>query len=400
VEHSTTGIRVLASPEEIRQLLRAKVAAAVQELLEEEISLLLGSERYERTETRNGYRNGGERRQVTTEAGPMELKIPRARVRQADGSTAEFRSAVLPRYQRRTKRVDEAILGAYLAGANTRRIRKALEPLLGESNLSRSAISRVVQRIKASFEIWSNRDLSENHCMVLYLDGIHLNVRLARRVVSVPVLIALGVREDGRKELISMRLVGAESGSTWEGLIDDLRKRGMAPPAVIVSDGHAGLKRAMARWPEAKVQRCSLHKLHNLLDHCPKHARAELRRDYTAIVYAKNGMVAREAREKFLRKWRSLCPEVARSLEEAGDHLLTFFEFPRAMWKSLRTTNPIENLNREFRRRTKTQGSFSTEDSALTLLWGLIAFGQIRMRKIDGHEHVPMLLEPAKPKAA
>jgi len=397
---STTGIRVLPSPEDIRQLLREKVAAAVQELLEEEISLLLGSERYERTETRNGYRNGGERRRVTTETGSLELKIPRARVRQADGSTAEFRSAVLPRYQRRTKRVDETILGAYLAGANTRRIRKALEPLLGESNLSKSAISRVVQRIKAAFETWSGRDLSEDRHAILYLDGIHLKVRLARRVVSVPVLIALGVQEDGRKELISMRLVGAESGSTWGGLIDDLQKRGLATPVVIVSDGHPGLKRAMARWPEAKVQRCALHKLHNLLDHCPKHARAELKRDYNAIVYARNGLAAREAREKFLRKWRLLCAEVARSLEEAGDHLLTFFEFPRAMWKSLRTTNPIENLNREFRRRTKTQGSFSKEDSALTLLWGLIAFGQIRMRKIDGHQHVATLLAAATPKAA
>jgi transposase-like protein len=256
VEKPTTGMRVLPSPEDICQLLRVKVIAAVQELLEEEISLLLGSNRYERTETRNGYRNGGELRQVTTENGPMELKIPRARVRQADGSTTEFRSSVLPRYQRRTKRVDEAIIGAYL------------------------------------------------------------------------------------------------------------------------------------------------HKLHNLLDHCPKHARAELKRDYNAIVYARNGMAAREAREKFLRKWRSLCAEVARSLEEAGDHLLTFFEFPKAMWKSLRTTNPIENLNREFRRRTKTQGSFSTEDSALTLLWGLTAFGQIRMRKIDGYQHAAMLLATAKPKAA
>jgi putative transposase len=400
MEDSTTGLRVLPSPEGIRQLLRAKVAAAVQELLEEEISLLLGSERYERTETRNGYRNGGERRRVTTESGPMELKVPRARVQQPDGSTAELRSSVLPRYQRRTKRVDEAILGAYLAGANTRRIRKALEPLLGESNLSKSAISRVVQRIKTSFEIWLVRDLSEERYAVLYLDGVHLKVRMARRVISVPVLTALGVREDGTKELISLRLVGSESGSTWEALIDDLSKRGLEAPVVMISDGHAGLKRATARWPEAKVQRCTLHKLHNLLDHCPRHARPELKRDYNAIVYARDGLAAREAREKFLRKWRSLCAEVARSLEEAGDQLLTFFEFPRAMWKSLRTTNPIENLNREFRRRTKTQASFSTEGSALTLLWGLVAFGQIRMRKIDGHRHVSVLLATAKPKAA
>ncbi len=397
---SSTGLRVLPSPEDIRQLLRAKVVAAVQEVLEEEIALLLGSQRYERTETRNGYRNGGEQRRVTTENGPLELKVPRARVQQPDGSTAEFRSSVLPRYQRRTQRVDEAILGAYLAGANTRRIRKALEPLLGESNLSKSSISRVVQRIKTSFESWSTRDLAEDCYVVLYLDGIHLKVRMARRVVSVPVLAALGVKEDGTKELVSLRLVGVESGPTWEGLIEDLSKRGLPGPVVVVSDGHAGLKRATALWPEAKVQRCAVHKLRNLLDHCPRHARVELKRDYHAMVYAKDGLAAREAREKFLRKWRPLCAEVARSLEEAGEHLLTFFEFPKALWKSLRSTNPIENLNREFRRRTKTQGSFSTEDSALTLLWGLVAFGQICLRKIAGHRQVSALLATAKTKAA
>jgi transposase-like protein len=400
MEHPSTGLRSLPSLEDIRQLLRSKIAEAVQEVLEEEIALFLGSRRYERTEARAGYRHGREARRVTTENGPLELKVPRARLRQADGSTAEFRSQVLPRYQRRTKRVDEAIVGAYLAGANTRRIRRALAPLLGEANLSKSSISRVVQRIKAAFERWSARDLSEEHYGVLYLDGFHLKVRLARRVVSAPVLIALGVKADGTKELLSLRLVGSESGATWEALVEGLSRRGLPGPVAVVSDGHAGLKRAMALWPEAKVQRCAVHKLRNLEDHCPRHARAELRRDYHAIVYAQDGLAAREAREKFLRKWRSLCAEVARSLEEAGDHLLTFFEFPKALWKSLRSTNAIENLNREFRRRTKTQGSFATEDAALTLLWGLVAFGEIRMRKIDGHRQVAALLAGAKTKAA
>jgi transposase-like protein len=377
-------------------LLRSKVREAIQEVLEEELAQILGSQPYERTETRLGYRNGGELRRVTTESGPMELKIPRARLQQPDGSTSEFRSTVLPRYQRRTKPVDEAILGAYLAGANTRRIRKALEPLLGEANLSKSSISRVVQRIKGSFENWSTRDLGESEYAVLYLDGIHLKVRMARRVLSVPVLAALGVKADGTKELAALRLVGVESGATWEALVEDLSKRGLPAPVLIVGDGHKGLKRATALWPEAKVQRCAVHKLRNLVDHCPAHARPELKRDFNAIVHAKDGLAARDAREKFLRKWRSLCAEVARSLEEAGDNLLTFFEFPKAMWRSLRSTNPIENLNREFRRRTKTQGSFSTEDSALTLLWGLVAFGHIRMRKIEGHRYVSALLAGAK----
>lgn len=123
------------------------------------------------------------------------------------------------------------------------------------------------------------------------------------------------------------------------------------------------------------------------------HARSELRRDYQAIIRARDGLAARQAYEAFLRKWSKLCPAVARSLAEAGVQLLTFYEFPKGMWKSLRTTNALENLNREFRRRTKTQGSFSTEEAAVTLLYGLVAFGQIRMRKIDGHKQLVNLLQ-------
>jgi transposase-like protein len=122
------------------------------------------------------------------------------------------------------------------------------------------------------------------------------------------------------------------------------------------------------------------------------HARRELKRDYDRIIYAHDGLAAREAHQAFVTKWTSLCPAVARSLEEAGELLLTFYAFPKALWRALRTTNSLENLNREFRRRTKTQASFSTEAAAVTLLYGLVAFGQIEMRKIDGHRRVSELV--------
>jgi putative transposase len=144
--------------------------------------------------------------------------------------------------------------------------------------------------------------------------------------------------------------------------------------------------------PKPLVQRCTLHKWRNLEGRCPAHARRELKRDYDRIVYAKDGLKAREAYQSFVSKWSPLCPAVVRSLEEAGEQLLTFYEFPKAMWRSLRTTNSVENLNREFRRRTKTQASFSSEEAALRLLYGLVAFDQIRMHKIDGHRHVAALL--------
>ncbi len=125
-----------------------------------------------------------------------------------------------------------------------------------------------------------------------------------------------------------------------------------------------------------------------------------MKRDYNRIIRAANGLAARKAYDTFVSKWSTLCPAVAKSLEEAGDELLTFYEFPKSMWRSLRTTNPLENLNREFRRRTKTQSSFSTEGAAITLLYGLVAFGQIRMHKIDGHREVKALIAQMKTEAA
>jgi len=299
---------------------------------------------------------------------------------------------VLPRYARRTREVDAAILGSYLAGANTRRIRLALAPLLGEAHLSKSAVSRVVARLRALFERWDQRDLSQESYAVIYLDAINLRVRLARRVVVAPVLVVLGVGEDGQKHLVGMRLAVREATSTWRGLVADLGRRGLAAPLIVISDGHPGLAKAIELWPGAKVGRCTIHKFRNLLDHCPRHAHGELRQDYHRIVRARDGLSAREAYDQFLSKWSRLCPAVARSLEEAGTKLLTFYEFPRAMWKSLRTTNPIENLNREFRRRTKTQASFPGEEAAVTLLFGLVAFGQIKLRRIDGYQHLPQVI--------
>ena len=134
------------------------------------------------------------------------------------------------------------------------------------------------------------------------------------------------------------------------------------------------------------MQRCTEHKRANLLQHCPAHARRELRRDSNRIVYAKNGIDARKAYDELAAKWTPLTPAVVRSLEEAGNQLLTFYEFPRVMWKSIRTTNALENLNREFRRRTKTQASFSSEESAVALLFGLIASGQIQT---TAHRRLP-----------
>ena len=335
---------------------------AIEVVIDEELDQALGCRAYERSEERRGYRNGTETRRVTTAVGTRELRVPRARVRAEEtGETKEFRSELLPRYQRRTREVGEAILATYLSGANSRWIRKALKPLLGDEHLSKSAVSRVVSRLKERFKEWQSRELSDDNYAIVFLDGFHLKVRMAKRVVSVPVLAALGVAPDGKKQLLSLRPAASEASTRWGSLVEDLQDRGLPAPKLVVSDGHKGLTKALEKWPGTRLQRCVKHKSANLLEHCPAHARREVKRDYDRIVCAKDSIEARRAYAEFLTKWTPLAPAVVRSLDDAGEHLLTFYEFPRAMWKSIRTTNPLENLNREFRRRTKTQASFTTE---------------------------------------
>jgi transposase-like protein len=391
-ETSTSPRTILQFRQDIETQFRRQIREALDVALKEELAAALASERHERTDRRRGYRHGTIDRTITTPNGTRTVTVPRGRIVGHDETSQEFHSQLLPRYARRTREIDEAILGCYLAGANSRRIRTALKPLLGERHLSKSAVSRIVARLKVLFTTWRDRDLSTERYPIIFLDGFHLKVRLVRRVVAVPVLAALGVAENGQKCLLDLHVAASEAAAMWGGVITSLQQRGLPAPLLLVVDGHAGLKKALEQWDGVRVQRCTTHKLVNLKAHCPKHAHAEMKRDYHRIVYAADGLAARAAYDAFVKKWSTLCPAVATSLEEAGLELLTFYTFPKAMWKSLRTTNTLENLNREFRRRTKTQASFGTEDAALIILYGLVAFGQIQLRKIDGHKQLPSFI--------
>lgn len=391
-ETSTSPASIVQFRQDIEAQFRWHIRQALEASLKEELAAALGSSRHERTDGRRGYRHGTIDRTVTTPEGTRPVTVPRGRLVRDDGGTTEFQSHLLPRYARRTREVDEAILGCYLGGVNSRRIKVALKPLLGTAHLSKSAVSRIVGRLKALFATWQGRDLSSERYAIVFLDGFHLKVRVARRVVAVPVLAALGVTERGQKCLLGLRMAVSEAETSWGAVLSDLQARGLPAPVLLIVDGHAGLKKALTRWAGVRVQRCTTHKLENLKAHCPAHARPEMKRDYDRITHASDALAARAAYDAFVKKWSTLCPAVAQSLEEAGLELLTFYDFPKPMWKSIRTTNTLENLNREFRRRTKTQASFGTETAALTVLYGLVAFGQIDLRRIDGYTQLPWFL--------
>jgi putative transposase len=305
----------------------------------------------------------------------------------------EWTSTIIPRYQRRMPQVNEAVVATYLAGGNTRRIRSALQPLLKAAPLSKSAVSRVIATLKDGLEAWRTRPLADLSVIYLYLDGFALRVRSAGKVVSVPVLGVVGVLPDGHKHLLALELCGGESFAAWRGCLDDLVARGLRAPVLAIVDGNAGLRRAVGEtWPRAALQRCCVHKLRNLERKAPKHVLAEIRDDFHRIVYAADADVARAAYTAFERAWAKRCPGVVTSLREAGNELLTFFAFPKSQWKALRSTNVIERLHQEFRRRVKTQGSLPSEGAAIVLLFSLVASGQIKLRRIDGWRRIAAVL--------
>ena len=380
--------RVGADTIELR--MRERIRDTIEEIVEEELVAALGAGPSSRVSERRGYRHGTRERTLTTTLGTATFGMPRARLEAADGSRREWRSETIRRYERRTAHLDEAILGVYLCGANTRRIRGALAPLLRGGPLSKDAVSRLVGRLAQDFAAWSERDLAGESIRYLIQDGWYPKVRIGRRRVVVPVLVTLGVREDGERVILDMRMAGEESGASWTEALASLVRRKMGTPVLAIIDGNPGLHAALQqKWPSIAIQRCTAHKLRNLTAKAPARLREELKEDYRRMIYAEDPSAVEKARTTFARKWKLRCPPVIASFDEAGDELFTFTHFPKSQWKALRTTNALERINGEFRRRTKTQSSLPSSDAVMLLLFGLLRSGAVKLRRMDGWEDMP-----------
>jgi putative transposase len=363
--------------------LRERIRGFIEELLEQELTAALGRRRHGRGPS-PGHRHGHRERRLTGSFGPVEISVPRARLRAEDGATREWRSAVLPRYARRTRQVEALIAGAYLAGANTRRVQRALAALF-RGAVGKDVVSRTWRKVKTDWEAWCRRDLAGEDMVRLVLDGTVVRVRVDRKAAAISLLVVLGVRRDGQKVLLAVKNMGGEGEAAWRAVLDDLVARGLRAPTFLIVDGAAGLARALAAlWPEVPTQRCTVHKHRNLLAHAPEALHEEVSADYTDMIYAATPAEIEQRRRTFLRKWRLKCRAVADSLEEAGDRLFTFARLPSVQWKSARTTNAVERLHEEFKRRIKTQTVLPSAETAAMLFWALLAAGQVTMRKVDG----------------
>jgi putative transposase len=374
---------------------RQRVRIFIKTILEEELQAALGRGRYERSAGgARGHRNGHRERQIIGTFGAETVKVPRARLVDDRGETSEWRSQALRRYQRLTRKAEALIAAVYLSGTNTRRVKRALFSLF-DGAVSKDVVSRAWRKVKVDWEAWCARSLAGEAIVRLILDGTVVKARIDRKATAISVLVAIGVRRDGQKILLAIRNMGGESTAAWRAFLGDLDARGLKAPDFVVVDGAPGLEAALAElWADVPIQRCTVHKHRNLLAHAPKSLHDELTEDYRDMVYAETRAAIEQRRKAFLRKWRLKCPAVADSLEEAGDRLFTFTRLDPSQWKSARTTNAIERLHEEFRRRIKTQAVLPDAETAPMLFWALLASGQIVMRKVDGWQTLSQPLDP------
>jgi transposase-like protein len=367
----------------LEEAVRGEVRAFIEQLLEEEVDAALGRGRYERGAVSKGRRHGHRPRQLVTTFGPLTLTVPRARLADEAGEQ-EWKSALLPAYKRLSHRAEALIAEVYLAGINTRRARRALAKLF-EGHVGKDVVSRAWQKTRSAWQAWQERDLAGDDMVRLILDGTVVKVRLDRKATAISLLVALGIRRDGQKVVLAIKNMGGESEAAWRAVLDDLTARGMTRPELVIVDGGKGLEAALASlWDDVPVQRCTVHKERNLLAHAPKHLHDEIKADFNDMVHAKSAAAVLAKRKAFLAKWKLRCRPVATSLEEAGERLFTFVRYPPEQWRSLRTTNAIERLHEEFKRRIKTQCLLPCAETAAMLFWALLASGQITMRRVDG----------------
>ena len=395
----TSAFSLLACDEgfdPIEDRLRANIRGTIEAVFNEELDGFLGRLRYGREAGAvKGYRHGQRDRRITGTFGTETISVPRARVEDEAGKISEWRSKALPRYQRLTKTAEALIASVYLSGTNTRRVKRALFALF-KGAVSKDVVSRAWRKVKGDWDAWCARSLADEDIIRLILDGTVIKTRIDRKTTNISVLAAIGVRRDGQKVLLSIMNMGGESTAAWRQFLDDLDVRGLKRPEFVIVDGAPGLEAALvALWgDELPIQRCTVHKHRNLLGHAPKHMHDELTEDYRDMIYADTAANVEKRRKAFLRKCRLKCRAVADSLGEAGDRLFTFTRLDPAQWKAARTTNAIERLNEEFRRRIKTQTVLPCAETVPMLLWALLASGQITMRKVDGWQTLAQPIEP------
>jgi putative transposase len=345
--------------------LREIVERVLQEMLEAEMTHHIGGAApYERTERRTGHRNGHKPRTLRTRVGTLNLLVPQDR----EGT---FSTRLFSRYQRNEKALVLALMQMYVEGVSTRKVKEVTEELCGTS-FSKSLISSLASGLDSELEAWRNRRLEAEAYPYLFVDARYEKVRVDGRVVSQGVLIVSGVRDDGYREILGVEIADTESEATYQELFRSLKIRGLKGVELVVSDDHGGLKAAIARhFQGATYQRCQVHYARNLLGMVGPAKRKELAEGLRGVFAAPSREVALRLASELADRWRISHPRVAEHLEEHIEECLTCLAFPESHRRRIRTTNGLERLNQEIKRRTRVVRIFPNRKSCLRLVSAL-----------------------------
>jgi transposase-like protein len=382
-----------------REGARRMLAAALEAEVDAYIAAFteLTDERGHRLVRRNGHAPA---RQLATGTGQVEVVRPRVDDRRVDPETGQrrrFQSVILPRWVRRSPKVAEVLPLLYLHGLSSNDFVPALAELLGSAaGLSASVITRLTTQWQAEREAFGQRDLSEVDYVYCFADGVHFSIRLGDQG-RLCCLVIVGVRADGRKELVAVADGTRESTDDWAELLRDLRRRGMGAPVVMVGDGALGLWRALREvFPATREQRCWVHKVRNVLGALPRSVQAGARRALNEIILAEDRTHAERAVDAFAADYGVKWPKAVAKVTDDQDALLTFFDYPAEHWVHLRTTNPIESAFSPVRARTRVAKGPGTRDTGLAMVFKLLQAAEGRWRAVNGPHLVALVRAGAR----
>lgn len=362
--------------------LRQSVQRVLQQLLEAQITEHVGAAPYERTEHRKRHRNGYKQRTLNTRVGTLELLVPQDR----EGT---FSTSLFARYQRNEKALVLSLMEMYIEGVSTRKVKEVTEELCG-TTFSKSLVSRLSTDLDAELQAWRDRPLDKGTYPYLFVDARYEKVRVGSRVISEGVLIVSGVRDDGFREILAVDVADVESETTYQDLFRSLKERGLCGVELVTSDDHQGLKAAIARhFHGASHQRCQVHFTRNLMERVSYDRRKELAADLRTIFDASNRELAMTLAEKLAAKWRKEgYKKVADHLEEHVEECLSCLAFPESHRKRIRSTNGLERVNQEIRRRSRVVRIFPNRASCLRLVTAVVA--EISEEWVTGKRYLDM----------
>lgn len=355
---------------EDREFFKSVVQEVFQQVLEAEMDEAVQAQKGERTPGRLGYRSGYYTRYLTTRVGTLELRVPQDR----DG---RFSTELFERYQRSEKALVSALAEMYVQGVSTRKVKAITEELCGHA-FSASAISEINKKLDGELQQFSQRKLEEDY-PYLILDARYERVRQNGTIEPHAVLVALGINAEGRRCVLAVELANRESKSSWRDFLLRLKERGLSGVELVVSDDHPGLRDAIPKvLTEACWQRCYVHFLRNALDYLPRRGGDDCLRELRWLYDRRDAQEARSDLASWLSKWQPKYPKLCSWVEENIEQTLTFYRFPLAHHKHIKSTNMLERLNQEIKRRTHVVRIFPNERSCLRL---------IRALAVETHEH-------------